>query len=157
MAASQRGPCIGLALACFFVFATIPSSRSESFPVKKLTPLLVVEAIEPCLEFWVQRLGFEATTQVPAGDKLGFVILAHEGIEVMLQTRASVADDMPALAADPFHTALFVEVADLDKIKKAVEGMDLVFDERKTFYGSREICVRDPAGNVVTFAQFGEE
>jgi hypothetical protein len=32
--------------------------------------------------------------------------------------------------------------------------LPLVFDERTTFYGAREICVRDPAGNVVVFAQF---
>jgi uncharacterized glyoxalase superfamily protein PhnB len=26
--------------------------------------------------------------------------------------------------------------------------------ERKTFYGAREIGVKDPAGHVLTFAQF---
>jgi uncharacterized glyoxalase superfamily protein PhnB len=122
--------------------------------MKKLTPVLVVEAIEPCLSFWVDRLGFQKTVEVPHGGKLGFVILVHGAVEVMLQTVASVQSDVPAIAREKFHSALFLEVEDLASIQRAVRGLTLVFDERKTFYGSREIGVRDPAGNVVTFAQF---
>jgi len=29
--------------------------------MKKLTPVLFVEAIEPCLPFWTERLGFTKT------------------------------------------------------------------------------------------------
>lgn len=122
--------------------------------MKKLTPVLVVDAIEPCLAFWVERLGFQKTVEVPHDDRLGFVILNHGTIELMLQTRASVAADVPALSQEAFRTALFIEVDDLAGIQRAVRGLELVFDERKTFYGAREICVRDPAGNAVTFAQF---
>ena len=49
---------------------------------KKLSPVFVVEKIEPCLGFW-QRLGFEKTVEVPHGDGLGFVILAAGPVEVM--------------------------------------------------------------------------
>ena len=122
--------------------------------MKKLTPVLVVDAIEPCLSFWVDRLGFQKTAEVPHEGRLGFVILTHGAAELMLQTVASVQGDMPAIAKDKFHSALFLEVEDLASIQRAVRGLALVFDERKTFYGSREICVRDPAGNIVTFAQF---
>ena len=44
--------------------------------MKKLAPVLVVDRIEPCLPFWVDRLGFEKTVEVPESDRLGFVILA---------------------------------------------------------------------------------
>jgi hypothetical protein len=30
----------------------------------------------------------------------------------------------------------------------------VVVPERNTFYGTREIAVREPGGNVVTFAEF---
>ena len=58
--------------------------------LKKMTPVLYVEAIEPCLDLWVNRLGFAKTVEVPEGDKLGFVILNQGPIEIMYQSRASV-------------------------------------------------------------------
>ena len=33
--------------------------------MKKVTPILVVDAIEPCLAFWTERLGFAATADGP--------------------------------------------------------------------------------------------
>ena len=60
---------------------------------KKLSPVLVVERIEPCLPFW-QRLGFEKTVEVPYEGALGFAILACDGIEVMYQSVASVKADV---------------------------------------------------------------
>lgn len=122
--------------------------------MKKLTPVLVVDAIEPQLEFWCKRLGFQAVAEVPHGNVLGFVILNHGPVELMIQSRASVAEDNPAAAQRASHVALFLEVEELDSIRKALAGLPLVFDGRTTFYGSRETCVHDPAGNVVVFAQF---
>lgn len=126
--------------------------------MKKLTPVLVVDEIEPVLPFWVDRLGFEKTVEVPHGDRLGFVILAREGAQVMYQTVASVEDDVPVLAHDPRGTTfLFLEVEELDAVAAALEGVEPVVPRRETFYGADELIVRDPAGHVVTFAEFGEE
>ncbi len=61
--------------------------------MKKLTPVFVVEQIEPCLAFWVDRLGFARGVEVPHGDSLGFVILTRGGVEIMYQTRASALED----------------------------------------------------------------
>ena len=125
--------------------------------MKKLTPVLYVEEIEPCLPFWVDRLGFEKIAEVPEGDRLGFVILKKSDVEIMYQTRASVQNDVPALADTPMGgTLLFIEVEDLDAVERALEGVDVVFPRRTTFYGAQEIGVREPCGNAVTFAQFGE-
>ena len=62
----------------------------------KITPILIVDEVEPSLEFWVNQLGFQKTVEVPEGEKLGFVILEKEGTEVMLQSRASVKKDAGA-------------------------------------------------------------
>lgn len=124
--------------------------------MKKLTPVLYVEEIEPVLGFWTDRLGFERTVEVPEGDRLGFVILARGGVEVMYQTRASVEADVPALADTPMRgSLLFIEVEDLDEVARALDGVEHVIPRRTTFYGAEEIIVREPAGNVVTFARFG--
>lgn len=123
--------------------------------MKKITPVLIVDRIEPSLAFWCERLGFEKQVEVPHGDALGFVILTHGSTELMLQSRASVRDDLPALADDAWRTALYVEVEDLEPIRRALAGLPPLFAERTTFYGAREVGVRDPDGNSVVFAQMG--
>lgn len=125
--------------------------------IKKLTPVLFVNEIESILPFWVDRLGFTKTVEVPEGNHIGFVILQKDGVEMMYQTYASVDKDMPAVAADVRKgpTFLYVEVENLGEIKSAMEGADTYMTERTTFYGAREIGVKDPAGHFVTFAQMG--
>lgn len=128
--------------------------RSE---MRKLSPLLTVEAIEPCLSFWVDRLGFAKTVEVPEGSSLGFVILAKDGVEIMYQSRASVEKDIPPLARGS-RTAmpamgLFIEVGDIDAVERSLDGIEHVIPRRRTFYGMDEVVVRDPGGYVVVFAQ----
>lgn len=124
--------------------------------MKRLTPVLYVEEIEPVLSFWTERLGFSITAEVPEGDHLGFVILEKGGVQIMYQTRASVARDIPQLASAPMRGSfLFIEVENIEEVQKALEGIALVVPRRKTFYGAQELIVREPGGNVVTFAQFG--
>src|SRR5574341_1626280 len=125
--------------------------------MKKLTPALFVEKIEPCLAFWVDRLGFQKTVEVPEGNELGFVILVRDNVEVMLQSRASVAKDVPALAAETSRSFLYVEVDKLGPILERLQGAEIVVPVRKTSYGATEIAVRDPAGNVVAFSEVGEQ
>ena len=126
--------------------------------MKKLTPVLYVEEIEPVLPFWVDRLGFAKAVEVPEGNRLGFVILEKNGVEIMYQTRQSIEADIPDLANSPMGGSfLFIEVESLDAIEQSLEGIPLVMPRRRTFYGADEIIVREPAGNAVTFAQFGAE
>ncbi|MGH7563886.1 MAG: VOC family protein [Gemmatimonadota bacterium] len=125
--------------------------------VKSATPFMVVEEIEPCLDFWIRRIGFEKTTEVPHEDRLGFVILLKDDVQVMLQTQASLSEDLPRIAeaGGGTATALFAEVDNIDAVERALEGAEIVQPRRKTFYGSTEIAVREPGGHFVTFAQFG--
>lgn len=126
--------------------------------MQKLTPVLLVEAIEPALAFWVDQLGFEVTTEVPEGDRLGFVILKNGDVEVMYQTLESIRNDVPELADSPLAGSfLFIEVDDMDAIEAAIPDAERVIPRRKTFYGADELIIREPGGNVVTFAQFEEQ
>ena len=122
--------------------------------MKKLTPVIMVDAIEPCIPFW-ERLGFTKTAEVPEGDRLGFVILAKDTVEVMYQTHESVEKDAPGLAPSSRGTgaALFIEVTDVESVERALAGLQIVVPRRKTFYGMDEIGVREPGGHVVMFAQ----
>jgi uncharacterized glyoxalase superfamily protein PhnB len=129
----------------------------KTIEVKKVTAVLLVEEIEPCLNFWVDRLGFTKTVEVPDGNKLAFVILQKGATEVMYQTFASVEKDNVQLAKDMRRgpTFLYVEVDDLDAVIAALKGVPVVMPVRTTFYGAKEIGVKDPAGHFVTFAQMG--
>ena len=125
--------------------------------LKGLTPVLVVPAIEPVLDFWVDRLGFKKTTEVPHEGRLGFVMLERDEVEVMYQTTASVAADVPPLAGTPQRGSyLYIQVDDLDAVAKALQGVKPVVPRRKTFYGADELIVREPAGNIVTFSQVAQ-
>jgi hypothetical protein len=125
--------------------------------MKKLTPVYVVERIEPCLDFWVGRLGFEKVVEIPEGNALGFVILTRGNVEIMYQSLASVAKDISALAVEMAGTGspngTYIEVSDIDDVERRLAGCDLVVPRRTTFYGATEIGVREPAGNLILFAQ----
>ena len=125
----------------------------SSLQFRKLSPVLIVDAIESCLPFWTDRLGFAKVVEVPEGNRLGFVILTRDGVEVMYQRRDSVRNDIPALADTPPGATLYIEVSDVAAVERAVEGTEVVVPRRQTFYGADEIGVREPGGNVVLFAQ----
>ncbi|MGH9417820.1 MAG: hypothetical protein ACRD01_14450 [Terriglobales bacterium] len=154
----------------------------------KITAVLGVDAIEPLLDFWVGRMGFDKTVEVPHQGRLGLVILARGGAEFMIQALAAARDDVPQLTPQAAtQAALFIEVDDFDDItrqlgralsragarcrqanvgrsptsgrasregrpRRRLQGYPVALPERKTFYGMREIGVRDPGGNAVIFA-----
>ncbi|MGC1613766.1 MAG: VOC family protein, partial [Candidatus Acidiferrum sp.] len=124
--------------------------------VKKITPVLLVNEIEPILPFWIDCLGFAKTIEVPDGNKLGFVAFQKGSVEVMYQTYESVEKDAPpamAAAARKGPTYLYLEVDDLDPVLAAMKDVPKVMPEHTAFYGMREFAVQDPSGHFITFAQ----
>ena len=128
--------------------------------MNKLTPIIVVDAIEPCLSFWTDRLGFEVTATVPHEDALGFAMMKKGGVELMYQSRASIDADMGAsrthsgLGAELTSgtTTLFIEVEDLESVIDSLGDAEVIVPRRQTFYGMDEIFVRAPCGTLVGFA-----
>lgn len=166
-----------IALAVLFAVVAVPCAADPAprTPVrpevpmssppllKKSTPVVVVERIEPVLPFW-RKLGLAPTVEVPeegaAPPRTGFAILATDGVEVMYQTLTSVQSDLVASAADraAFRPAtqqayLFVEVPSLAAVERALAGEKLVMPFRTTFYGAKELAYDDRAGNIVVFAE----
>lgn len=135
---------------------TSPAGSSAARHLKHLTPVLVVDRVEPSLRFWVERFGFAPEIQVPGPDgSLLFASASGNGIEVMFQTRDSVVAEQPETAAElgGHSVVLFVEVDDIDAVEQAVAGAPVVKPRHTTFYGSTELYVREPGGNTVGFAQ----
>jgi len=126
--------------------------------LKQLTPVMIVEAVEPCLAFWTGRLGFRKVHEVPGADgALVFASAERDGVEVMYQTRASVLEDGTASAAElgGHSIALFITVDSLDEVERGLAGVPVVKPRHQTFYGSTEIYVKEPGGSTVGFAQMG--
>lgn len=130
------------------------ASKGEvSMNVKKLTPVLLTDEINACIEFW-KSFGLEATALVPGPDNNPmFAILSNGVVEVMYQTFASAKADDAAAVEGVNRAILFFEVEALDKIIPAVRDYEIVKPVHSTDYGSREIYIRDPAGNLIGFAQ----
>jgi uncharacterized glyoxalase superfamily protein PhnB len=121
--------------------------------IEKVTPVRIVDRIEPCLPFWCGELGYHKGLEVPHDGAIGFVVLESPAGEIMLQTRASLAADLPSVASRQPDTVMFIEVASLERARKATEGAEVLVAERTTFYGMRETVVVDPQGGVVIFAE----
>lgn len=140
-------------------FSRFPYRRKimKSTEVKKITPILFAEELEPCIKYWTDRLGFQKTIEVPEGDKIGFAIVEKNGLELMYQSFASAEKDNAATGAAVRKgpSFLYVEVADLDAALEATKGAEVVMPVRTTFYHSREFGIKDPAGHYLIFAQQG--
>jgi uncharacterized glyoxalase superfamily protein PhnB len=124
--------------------------------MKQLTTVLAVESIEACLRFWTEGLGREGEVRVDHGDRLGFVILSGPGIELMLQSYASLGDDLPQIASElTAPTLLYAKVDDLEATFRRLGEVTEVVPLRKTFYGATERGIRTPGGHVLLLAQQG--
>jgi len=122
--------------------------------INKSTPILHVEAVEPGLKFWTERFGFQTTIQVPEGDHLGFAALDNGTVELMYQTYEGMKNAGPlAEAAAQGPSFIFMEVSDIQTIKKALQQTEIVQDIHETFYGAQEIVAKEPGGHYVIFSQ----
>ena len=135
---------------------TTPSKKESS--IMKITPLIYAPEIEPSLKFWVDQLGFTKVVEVPEGNKLGFVILVKDGAELMIQSTVSIKKDIKAMAEYARPAAcLYIEVGDFDDLLRRLGTAPVVVPIRTTFYGMKEIGVREPGGNIVLFGAKAQE
>ena len=126
--------------------------------IQKATPLLRVERVEPSLTFWVERLGFQKVVEVMEGNSLGFVILSKGHVEIMLQSRTSLAKDLPMLSVGALSPAVvYLGVTNLEEIAAKLSTSDIIVPKRSTSYGMDEIWVREPGGHVIGIAAPGAE
>jgi uncharacterized glyoxalase superfamily protein PhnB len=132
--------------------------KAPTVTVKRMTPNLYTDDVEACVRFWVNRLHFDKTMEVPEeGGKLAFAALQKGSVELMYGSYASLEKDANVAGSFERGTSfLFLEVDDVDATLAAMQGAPIVAPVHKTFYGSTEFTVKDPAGHLITFAQFGK-
>ena len=150
------GLVITLLLASWTAIHAARTQKERTLMVNRSTPILHVKSVEPSLKFWTERFGFHKTVEVPEGDHLGFVALENDKVEIMYQTYSGMqADPANPLAkvVDQGPSFLFMEVPDIKAAEQALKGADIVQPIHDTFYGSKEIVVKEPGGHFVIFSQ----
>jgi hypothetical protein len=130
----------------------IAPKKEGAMKLDKLTTLLVVDRIEDCLPTW-EKLGYSVSVRVPTSGAAGFVILHGAAGELMLQTRASLADDLPAVAARHPSFLLYADVKSLSAARKTLSGATVIVAERETFYGANESWLELEQGTILGLAQ----
>jgi uncharacterized glyoxalase superfamily protein PhnB len=146
----------GLALMTWTAFTAARTNLERKMMTNKSTPVLHVKSVEPSLKFWTERFGFKKTIEVPEGDHLGFIALENGTVEVMYQTYSGMKADPAnplAQAVEQGPSFLFMEVSDINAVAESLKGAEIVQPIHDTFYGSKEIVVKEPGGHFVIFAQ----
>lgn len=132
-----------------------------------LTPNLMTENVNATITFYCERLGFRMLMGLPfdtehpinefsAATPLQFAMLERNGAMLMIQERSSLAGECDLFANMPVSASAtyYLEVEDLDRLLAGLgDGVETVLPERVTFYGMREVWIRDNNGYVVTLAQ----
>jgi hypothetical protein len=122
----------------------------------RMTSVLLVDRIEPCLDFWVERLGFDVRLQAQGDDHLEFVALCRDDVEILYRTLDSLHDDTPGLVDADVHqpwVVLYLEVDSLDALMPHLDGIEVVVARRETILGTDEIFVREPSGRILAISE----
>jgi len=144
-----------IVMTLFFLGAAAMSNADDTTNINSVTAVLPVERIEPSIPFW-EKAGFVQGDSVPEGDHLGFLMMASGDALIMLQTFEGLAGDNEIFAnvKKGTETMLFIQVKDVRATEAALNGFNLIMPYRETFYGSKEVSFKSPAGHIVTFAEF---
>ena len=124
--------------------------------LKKLTPNLMVEAVQRTLAFYQDVLGFKVLMTLPDQAPFDFAIMQRDQVELMFQSRASLSENVPALSGYSIGASqtFYIEVQGLKDLYESLrDKVDIVVDLHTTFYGTQEFYFRDVNGYILSFAE----
>ena len=133
--------------------------------MNKVRPNLMVSDIRKSIAFYQDILGFKVLFRVPLENEtlmqddpsreLRFAALAKGDIELFLQSRRSFSEDVPAFAQQAEIGAtmtLYMDEEDVDGLYRSIKSsVQVVKPPETTWYGMRELYIRDPDGYVLAF------
>ena len=124
--------------------------------LKQLTPNLMVEDVNGTIDFYTNILGFEVLATVPETGQFNWAMLKQGNVEIQLQVRASLSEEIPSFRDKPIGGALTLYIG-MDGIQELYERLKdkvtIVQDMHTTFYGTREFAIGDSNGFVLSFAE----
>lgn len=132
--------------------------------MEKIVTNLMVTNMQDSLDFYCGQLGFTLTMGV-TGDQqvftdgnpredLVFAMLTLGDGELMLQTRDSLAQDVPGISptATPGGTfTLYMRGVEVDTLAQHLrDTVEIIKGPETSWYGMRELYIRDPDGYILT-------
>src|SRR5262245_11612778 len=125
----------------------------------KSSHTFVVDQVEPFVEFWTKRFGFQTVISIPEGGSLGFVTLRRDGVELSYRSRASLVADIAEYENSPTQVTsiLTIELGTVQEIVAKIDGLDAIVPRRRTFYGNNETIIRTTDGQIVVFSAPGDQ
>jgi uncharacterized glyoxalase superfamily protein PhnB len=123
--------------------------------MESLTVNFFVRDINKSIAFYKQ-LGFEVTMTVPEQGDLVWAMLIHGDVTIMLQTIASMGDELPDIdRAKSGGTLLFyIKLKNIRTFFEQIKDKtEVVKGLEKTFYGATEFTIKDVDGFHLTFAE----
>ncbi len=127
-----------------------------------IIPNLMVTDMARSVAFYRDKLGMAVDMSVgadrsfvqggEAADNAVFTVLTWDGAQLMLQTVASLAGDVPAFSTDqaptPSGTVYFRGFVP-DAVAEKLSADEIVKGPETSWYGMRELYVRDPDGHIL--------
>lgn len=134
---------------------------SETAPEAALVPELCVSDVAASRRFYIETLGFEVRFERPED---GFVYLAREGAELMLDAADQGRTWLAAPAEQPYGRGINLQIwtdnvdALYDRVRKSGASVFLELEEKwyrcdAVYCGNRQFIVMDPDGYLLRFAQ----
>ncbi len=124
--------------------------------LKKLTPNIMVEDVNGTVQFYKDVLGFQVIVTVPEEGVFNWAMLGRDDVQLMVQSRASLTEELPLLHGRAIGGTLtfYVDVSDVQGLYEQIKGkVTIVQDMHTTFYGAQEFAIQDNNGYILAFAQ----
>ncbi len=123
--------------------------------MESLTVNLFVKDIQQSISFY-KLLGFEVIMTVPDKGDLEWAMLVTGGVTIMLQSFASMGDELPDIDRSKSGGTLLLYIK-LKQIRiffeRIKDKVAVVKGLEKTFYGATEFTIKDNDGYYLTFAE----
>ena len=114
---------------------------------KKVVPMIHVPDVRATFE-WYCGIGFEEVTTFDDGESLSFAMLSFGGGEVMFSEGGKPSESQRR------EVDLYVYTEDIDGLyERLKDRVDVVEPPHDTFYGARELIIRDLNRFWITFGQ----
>lgn len=126
--------------------------------LKKLTPNLIVDDVNATIKWYQDVLGcFEVVVTDPDKGKLNWALMSCEDVEIMFQSKDSIAKSVKGLAnsGNGGNVVIYIELEYLKGLRKRIKDkVRVIKDIHTTTYGIQEFAIRDCNGFILVFAEW---
>lgn len=122
-----------------------------------LTPKIAVKDVTETIKFYSEVLGFKVIGSMPEGNNLVWAVVRYDDVVFIFQEEKSFKEDFPCMKmcdAGGACLAFYVRIKNMKEYYEKIKGSKhIVFDLKKTDYGTEEFAVMDNNGYVLNITE----